>query len=282
MTVTSFSFWICYIFTASAHVHLRTWNQGGRGVSTQEKKFQSPDMNESFHTTKVNGTFDSGHYWDDRYKRNQSSGAGSYGAFRDFKAHYLNDFVVRHNVSDVIEFGCGDGEQLSKAEYKSCCGVDVSDTVIRMNQERFTGDKSKLFVALKDYNATQSYEQFDLSLSLDVIYHLVEDDVFDAYMKNLFAASRKFVVIYSTAYERRHAEHVRHRNFTTWVLSHAPEWKLVEHVQLPPDLKAQAQADPTGSSSADPAVAFSAYEKQAMSLSQQVDAETKELRRTSS
>jgi hypothetical protein len=40
--------------------------------------------------------------------------------------------------------------------------------------------------------------RFDLELSLDVIYHLVEDEVFDAYMRSLFAHAGRFVVIYSS------------------------------------------------------------------------------------
>ena len=38
----------------------------------------------------------------------------------------------------------------------------------------------------------------DLSLSLDVIYHLVEDDVFEYYMRTLFEASNGYVIIYAS------------------------------------------------------------------------------------
>ena len=38
----------------------------------------------------------------------------------------------------------------------------------------------------------------DLALSLDVIYHLTEDTVFEAYMRHLFAAGSRFVIIYAT------------------------------------------------------------------------------------
>jgi hypothetical protein len=33
----------------------------------------------------------------------------------------------------------------------------------------------------------------ELGLSLEVIFHLVEDDVFDVYMRHLFASATRFV-----------------------------------------------------------------------------------------
>ena len=67
----------------------------------------------------------------------------------------------------------------------------------------------------------------DLALSLDVIYHLVEDHVFDAYMRRLFESARRFVIIYSSnADQETPAEHVRHRQFTRWVEHNRPGWHL--------------------------------------------------------
>ena len=40
-------------------------------------------------------------------------------------------------------------------------------------------------------------KKYDLSLSLDVVYHLVEDDVFKEYINNLFKTS-DLVSIYTT------------------------------------------------------------------------------------
>lgn len=42
----------------------------------------------------------------------------------------------------------------------------------------------------------------DLALSLDVIYHLIEDEIFEKYMKDVFRASTKYVIIYSTDFEK--------------------------------------------------------------------------------
>jgi hypothetical protein len=68
---------------------------------------------------------------------------------------------------------------------------------------------------------------------LDVIYHLIEDPVFDEYMRRLFAASERFVILYSSDSDDNHGyegTHVRQRKFTRWVAENEPGWKLVEHV----------------------------------------------------
>jgi len=76
-------------------------------------------------------------------------------------------------------------------------------------------------------------QQADLALSLDVIYHLVEDPVFQDYMSKLFGAANRYVVIYSsdTNDDRGYkGTHVRHRMFSRWVQKNAKRWKLIQHV----------------------------------------------------
>jgi hypothetical protein len=72
----------------------------------------------------------------------------------------------------------------------------------------------------------------DLALSLDVIYHLVEDDTYDRYMRHLFAAADRYVVIYSSNKNDLPASpHVRHRRFTDWIDQHQPQWQLSKHLR---------------------------------------------------
>lgn len=59
-------------------------------------------------------------YWESRYATGGTSGPGSSGKLAEFKAEVLNSFVRRDNVLSVIEFGCGDGNQLSLASYPDC------------------------------------------------------------------------------------------------------------------------------------------------------------------
>lgn len=58
-------------------------------------------------------------YWKLRYKSGENSGAGSYRKFAQFKAETLNSFVRDKQVESIIEYGCGDGNQLMLLEYQS-------------------------------------------------------------------------------------------------------------------------------------------------------------------
>lgn len=172
-------------------------------------------------------------YWERRYRAGGDSGRGSYGKFATFKADVLNRFVHEHGVRSVIEFGCGDGNQLTLAEYPRYAGYDVSESAIEACRSRFREDATKTFAILSDYAG----ESADLALSLDVIYHLVEDGVFDEHMRLLFGAAERFVIVYSTNADepRRPTDraHVRHRRFTDWIQANAIGWGLVQHVPSP-------------------------------------------------
>lgn len=177
-------------------------------------------------------------FWETRYALGGNSGQGSYGKLAVFKADVLNAFVRKNAILSVVEFGCGDGNQLSLSQYPRYVGLDISATAVSLCLEKFDGDGSKSFFQYRPscFADRQEIFQADLGLSLDVIYHLVEDEVFYAYMDHLFSASRKFVVIYSSDVDkdgRGYARHVRHRNFSQWVKERLPSWKLIETIKNP-------------------------------------------------
>jgi len=174
---------------------------------------------------------DSAAYWEKRYQSGGNSGAGSYDRLAEFKAAFLNDFVRTRNVQEILEFGCGDGSQLALAQYPHYVGCDVSTAAVEMCRRRFADDPTKQFYPVPGLPADLTAE---LVLSLDVIYHLVEDAVFDRYMADLFDRATRFVVVYSSNTDQPAAAlHVRHRTFTDWIDGHRPQWTLVEHVANP-------------------------------------------------
>jgi cyclopropane fatty-acyl-phospholipid synthase-like methyltransferase len=184
----------------------------------------------------------SGSFWEKRYAEGLTSGEGSYGELGMAKAEFLNEFIRVHDVHSVIEFGCGDGHQLSLANYPTYVGLDVSPTAIDMCKDRFSDDLNKSFFLYdgRYFVDRQSLFTADLALSLDVIYHLVEDTIFETYMSHLFAAGQRYVVVYSTNSltpegdpQVRYAPHVRHRCFTSWVTANCPEWRLVGTIRGP-------------------------------------------------
>jgi hypothetical protein len=177
-------------------------------------------------------TFNSEAYWKKRYAQGDNSGIGSYGQLSQFKADILNPFMREHQIQSVIEYGCGDGNQLQSLSLPTYLGFDVSPTAIQLCQKQYALDPSKSFKVINEYQG----ETAQLTLSLDVLYHLVEDPVFTTYLKRLFASAQAYVIIYSSNFDDNsstRALHVKHRCFTNWVTQHCPDWQLVQHVPNP-------------------------------------------------
>ena len=108
-------------------------------------------------------------------------------------------------------------------------GVDVSDKAIAICTEKFSEQSNYSFRTLDSYGG----EQAELILSLDVIYHLLEDDVYEGYMNSLFNASDCYVIIYSSNSDDNvdyKNSHVKHRVFTKWVETNKLDWNLVNKI----------------------------------------------------
>ena len=93
-------------------------------VKPAVEKFVFPILNSRFKGSKE--------YWKTRYVKGGNSGQGSYGKEAQFKAKFINNFLKKNKVTRTIEFGCGDGNQLGKINYKSYIGLDVSPKAIEI------------------------------------------------------------------------------------------------------------------------------------------------------
>jgi len=175
-------------------------------------------------------------YWLRRYQLGGDSGSGSAGAAATYKADVLNQFVVSKGVSRVVEFGCGDGCQLELARYPEYLGVDISPEAIALCREQFRDHAEWAFVTADEYQGTTA----ELCLSLDVIFHLVEDVVYEQYLQRLFASSERFVIIYSSDVADGTAtfRHVRHRAVSADVALRFPDFVRLEAYEatLPPSV----------------------------------------------
>lgn len=194
-------------------LHTKLWQLGRRLLRRQEEvPFEG-----------------SASYWNERYGGGSNSGTGSYGRLAAFKAEVINRALAEMGGASVVEWGCGDGAQLARLDMESYIGVDVSPQAIALCKRRFINDQSKEFMTLAEAKALQP--QADVALSLDVLFHLVEDDVYEDYMRQLFRSARLGVIVYSSNEERDEpgATHVRHRRFTEWIESEAPMWRLTLH-----------------------------------------------------
>lgn len=167
----------------------------------------------------------SAEYWENRYADGGTSGSGSVGESARFKADVVNRIVVENDISTVVEIGCGDGDQLELLEVPSYLGVDVSPTVVEACRSRFSGRRDRRFIVSGD----GPIPTCDLALAMDVMLHLVEDDVFESYVRTLFGSASRFVGIYDVDQDARPGwPHVRYRNFSRWIAEHVEDWEMVD------------------------------------------------------
>lgn len=174
----------------------------------------------------------SANYWEGRYSTGGNSGKGSYGELANFKAEVLNSFIQEHQIDSLIEFGCGDGNQLGLLNCPSYTGIDVSATAIGICTQKYGGDPTKRFLLA---SSVTQHPKATMAMSLDVIYHLIEDKVFDVYITTLFDSADRYVVIYSSNGDPMSGHfswppHILHRTFTDWVDRNATDWKLIKKV----------------------------------------------------
>ncbi|HYE55238.1 MAG TPA: class I SAM-dependent methyltransferase [Chitinophagaceae bacterium] len=179
----------------------------------------------------LNGSpkFDSKEYWESRYRHGGNSGAGSYNNLANFKAEVINGLVLEKNVRSIIEFGCGDGNQLSLLQCEQYTGLDVSATAIQICRNKFKDDKSKNFFLYNNQCFVDNTGLFrhECAMSLDVLFHLVEKEVYDTYLAHLFACASRMVIIYAADIDLpQKGQHELYRKFTNDIKTAFPGWKL--------------------------------------------------------
>lgn len=193
----------------------------------------------------------SAHYWEWRYASGGNSGAGSYGAEADYKRDFINRCLEDHRIGSVIDFGCGDGNQLQGMALPAYHGFDVSPTAVARCRAAYAGDAGKSFDHVDNYRG----ETADAAFSLDVLYHLTEDEVFNCYLDRLFGAAGRLVVIYAVDRDESRVlkgRHVRFRRFTEVIARRFPRFHLIVAPARPEQL-----ADGSG----EPGASFFVYER---------------------
>lgn len=188
--------------------------------------------------------FDSGKYWTERYQNGRNSGSGSYGRLAEYKAETINALVAERGITSVVELGSGDGNQASLFDIPTFTGIDISPLVVERANKRFADRSGWRFVQSDRFDVTP--RAFDMAMSLDVIYHLVEDAVFDQYMRDLTTLADKYVLVYASDHdEQAHSVHVRHRAYSTWMTQNAPQFELTKTYQHPYPMEEGADVDQT-------------------------------------
>ena len=140
----------------------------------------------------------------------------------------INEFTISNNINSVVDFGCGDGHQLSLFKFKNYIGLDISEESVSICKRKFKNDKYKTFMVYEnDINLSA-----ELAISLDVIYHVTDDIMYKKYMQDLFRSAALFVIIYSTNYDEEYSgNHIKHRNVINWIQNNINLWKLIKVIK---------------------------------------------------
>lgn len=179
-------------------------------------------------------------YWCNRYENDRhmflgdGSGAGSQGEEAVSKAICINHWIKEYGMRTITEFGCGTGENLKLYDIPiSYNGYDFSEKAIEICKEKFKNHRNSL-----KYYFGSTIDALDLDadlmLSLDVHYHMPNDDVYQEYCDVLFNQFRgKYIIIYSTDTDSQFTEdghplakHVRFRPVLDKVKEY-PQWEVL-------------------------------------------------------
>jgi len=170
--------------------------------------------------------FDSTQYWKDRYLKGGTSGAGSYGILAEYKAEIINNFVKENDIKSIFDYGCGDGNQIGLFNFENYTGYDISEKMILAHNlnPKFRSRKWHFLNSLANVR-----HKFELTISLDVIFHLTNQKDFETYINNLFAIASKYVIIYSSNGDKLETSsvHVKDREFLPFV---PKEFELMQKI----------------------------------------------------
>lgn len=167
-------------------------------------------------------------YWDNRYKSGGNSGKGSYGVYKTYKSKVINKIIKEYKIQSVTDFGCGDGNQINDIKPPKYVGLDIAPSSVNICKKKYNLDTTKSFYVYDHTTYKKTYPS-EMSMSIDVMYHIFEDNIYHKYISDIFENSSRFVLIYSTNFDEKYnGVHVKNREFT----KHTPDdWVLKEHIK---------------------------------------------------
>lgn len=177
-------------------------------------------------------TFNLKDYWENRYKtrtkkaKGYGSGAGSEGDENNYKTAFVNNFIKENNIKTVVDYGCGAGNfTLNLTGFEKYQGYDISESCIAFCKSRFRDMKIWFTSILSEVDTTA-----ELSLSIDVLFHQVNDEDYFNYLKNLFR--HKYVIIYSHDTDENKVinEHVLFRKISDTIAKEYPHYRLIKAI----------------------------------------------------
>lgn len=188
-----------------------------------------PDAESYGNMMPVDPNFNTQKWWDTRYAAGGHSGLGSHTVHYLFKRDYVNSVIRRYDIQSVVDFGCGDGSQIEEINVISYQGIDVSASAVERCRNLY---KNRFNYSFNVYDEVH-LEEYDMAMSLDVLYHVVEPEQYDLYLQRLFSHSR-YVLIYTNILPRlENSAHMLYRDHIQEITKRNFSVQLIERIMNP-------------------------------------------------
>lgn len=187
-------------------------------------------MNEPSSLVKpVHLQFDANWFWEQRYAMGGNSGVGSQGDYYRFKRDFINFVIKKLSIQSIIDFGCGDGQQILELEIANYYGMDISQTAVQGCRQKYKDRPGYRFDTIPD----AKIEQYDMAMSLDVLYHVVNPEEYKAYLHRFFSCSTYALLYTNLNPLDGDSPHVVYRDHLREIANLQIKTKLLETVQNP-------------------------------------------------
>lgn len=136
--------------------------------------------------------FDNRMFWNLRYAENPDlgSGIGSRGEAKDYKRTLLRDLWTSIRPATILDVGCGDMEISNVLSEEGYIGIDISDVIIRKNQERYP---NRTFIS-GDF-IKMDLSPADMVLCLDLLIHINDFNLYKKILSQLISKAKKIGIV---------------------------------------------------------------------------------------
>ena len=138
-------------------------------------------------------------YWNDRYRDRKryragdGSGIGSEGVELKVKGDFVNILIAGQKIKSIVDYGCGAGNFTGQlVGFEKYLGYDISDACISICVNKYRGVHGIEFTSAIE---NVKPEQYQLAISMDVLFHQVSETDFYRSLAELFR--HEWVLIYT-------------------------------------------------------------------------------------
>jgi len=154
--------------------------------------------------------FDYKEYWMERHKQNicplKKSGIRSlsqetnryfYYLVKDQYSRLLSECSISLENKSVLDAGAGTGEYISFFLIKKAkvTAIDISEDAVNHIKMEFP-EVRVIVTSLEDIDRHFSSCQFDIIHCFDVLYHIMDDEVWEKAIRNFAKISKKYIILH--------------------------------------------------------------------------------------